>query len=236
MNISYGVILFYLNDEEKKILMINRKDSLCYIDFMRGKYKLDNLDYIKILLSRMSVDEINNIKTKSFNELWRSLWNIKSKTFPMKKDYRTSEKKFNKIKTIKNIFDIVGYNDSEWEFPKGKKNINETNKEAACRELEEETNIKNTDYEIIENIIPINETIIGENNVIYKNIYYIGICISKNNIFINENNKDQINEIKQVKLFTKKQASDSLRDYNSEKLNIINKTFNLINNIGFEIK
>ena len=39
MNTSYGVILFKIENEKKKILMINRKDSLCYIDFIRGKYK-----------------------------------------------------------------------------------------------------------------------------------------------------------------------------------------------------
>ena len=38
-NISYGVILIKKEENENKILMINRKDSLCYIDFIRGKYK-----------------------------------------------------------------------------------------------------------------------------------------------------------------------------------------------------
>ena len=237
MNTSYGVILFKLNKNNNEILMINRKDSLCYIDFIRGKYKIINLEYIKILLSRMSDSEINNIKTKQYSELWKSLWNIKTDDFNKNKEYKQSEKKFNKIKMIKDIFNnIKGYSNSEWEFPKGKKNRNETNKEGACRELEEETNIKKNDYKLLNNIIPISEVIIAENEIKYKNIYYLGICINDNNIFINKDNKDQINEIKDLSFLSKKNAIDKLRDYNLSKKNIILNTFEFINNSNFIIK
>ena len=73
-NISYGVIL--INKKDLKILMINRKDSLCYIDFIRGKYKINNLEYLNKLLSRMSKIELENIKNKNFQVLWKDLWNI----------------------------------------------------------------------------------------------------------------------------------------------------------------
>ena len=46
---SYGVLLFLL-DKESKIIMIQRKDSLCYIELLRGKYSLHNIDKIKLLL------------------------------------------------------------------------------------------------------------------------------------------------------------------------------------------
>ena len=236
MNTSYGVILFKLNKNNNEILMINRKDSLCYIDFIRGKYKINNLEYIKILLSRMSDSEINNIKTKQYSELWKSLWNIKTDDLNKNKEYKQSEKKFNKIKTIKDIFNIKGYSNSEWEFPKGKKNNKETNKEGACRELEEETNINRSDYKLLNNIIPITEKIIAENNIIYKNIYYLGICTNDNNIFINKDNKNQINEIKKVEFMNKQMSIDLIRDYNQNKVDIINKLFNLIDNNNFEIK
>ena len=72
-----------------------------------------------------------------------------------------------KLNIDKNTFN---YEDSEWEFPKGKKNKNEKNYECAKRELCEETNIEYEDYDIIQNISPINETFRGENNVNYRNI------------------------------------------------------------------
>ena len=78
--------------------MINRKDSLCYIDFIRGKYKLNNLEYINKLFSRMSKEEIENIKTQEFSKLWKSLWNIKNNNYLTKKEYIISNNKFYKIK------------------------------------------------------------------------------------------------------------------------------------------
>ena len=234
MNTSYGVILFKLEKDKNKILMINRKDSLCYIDFIRGKYKLGNTEYIKKLISRMSNKEINNIKTKTFQDLWIHLWNITDK-LKKNKEYKLSEKKFNRVKNL-DILENTNYNNSEWEFPKGKKNNRENNKQAAQRELEEETNIFKNDYKIINNIIPITEIIKAENNLLYKNIYYIGICLNDSNIFINSSNIDQTNEIKDVKFLNKENSIKSIRDYNSSKIDIINKTFDLINNLNLEIK
>jgi len=40
---SIGIIVFRVNPEGKKeFLMIRRKDTLGYIDFMRGKYSIYN--------------------------------------------------------------------------------------------------------------------------------------------------------------------------------------------------
>ena len=120
------------------------------------------------------------------------------------------------------------YEDSEWEFPKGKKNRGEKNFKCAMRELEEETNIKNTDYELIENISPIIETFLGENNVKYRNIYYIGICNNTENINIDSNNMDQINEIRDIKIVNKKEAVDLIREYNTTKYKILDYIFDFV--------
>ena len=60
---SYGVLLFVL-EEEPKIIMIQRKDSLCYIELLRGKYNLYDMEKIKLLMNRTSKKEIENIRTK----------------------------------------------------------------------------------------------------------------------------------------------------------------------------
>ena len=65
---SYGVILFKKEENVNKILMINRKDSLCYIDFLRGKYNLHNIDHILLLLSRFSESELENVSKYSFDK------------------------------------------------------------------------------------------------------------------------------------------------------------------------
>ena len=86
---SYCIILFKKIENEYKILMINRKDSLCYIDFLRGKYSsIYNLDYLKLLFSRMSSTEIERICNNDFDTLWNDLWiHTETINYRIKKEY-----------------------------------------------------------------------------------------------------------------------------------------------------
>ena len=68
---SYGVLLVADIDKVPKLIMIQRKDSLCYIEIIRGKYTLETFH---IYIERISNQELNDIKTKSFDELWKKLW------------------------------------------------------------------------------------------------------------------------------------------------------------------
>ena len=237
---SYGVLLFVL-EEEPKIIMIQRKDSLCYIELLRGKYNLYDMEKIKLLMNRTSKKEIKNIQTKEFDTLWTELWLIKDvKETKYMKEYIQSKQLFEKLRYDKTIIEYLNkkepnYDGSEWEFPKGKKNKNEKNYECAKRELSEETNIHSNDYDIIQNILPINETFRGENDVNYKNIYYIGICKNIENIRMNLDNKDQICEIKDVKIFTKQEAKEHIRDYNTTKIELIDIVFNFIENYNNDL-
>ena len=96
------------------------------------------------------------------------------------------------------------------------------------RELEEETNIKSTDYELIENILPIIENFRGENDINYRNIYYIGICKNTENIRIDTDNTHQKNEISNVSIVTKETAKSLLRKYNITKYETLDYIFNFV--------
>ena len=99
--LSYGIILY--NYDEKKvpsIVMVQRKDSLSYIEFMRGKYKnIYDTEYIKLLFSRFSKEELDNIDNYEFDELWKKLW-IHTETINprIKKEYKKSKIDFIKLK------------------------------------------------------------------------------------------------------------------------------------------
>jgi 8-oxo-dGTP pyrophosphatase MutT (NUDIX family) len=77
---SYGVIIFryeinpITNEKERQYLMIRRKDTISYIDFLRGKYSLFNRKYIKNLIKDMTEYEQNKIMTLTFDYLWYDLW------------------------------------------------------------------------------------------------------------------------------------------------------------------
>lgn len=73
--VSYGVILFRKRCANLEYLMICRRNTLGYIDFMRGKYVPTNKYYIMNMLKQMSQNEIQGLETKTFDELWLELWN-----------------------------------------------------------------------------------------------------------------------------------------------------------------
>ena len=54
---SYGIILFRSTSNGLQYLMIRRKDSFGYIDFIRGKYVQNNLEHLKSIFNEMSVVE-----------------------------------------------------------------------------------------------------------------------------------------------------------------------------------
>ena len=110
------------------------------------------------------------------------------------------------------------YNNTEWEFSKGRRNKNEININCAIRELCEETNINKDDYDIFRNICPIVETYISKNQIRYKSVYYIGYCHNMDNTKINKENKIQMSEIKDIKWVSRSSSYDMIRKYNVSKI------------------
>ena len=64
--ISLGIIAVRYNPHIE-YLLIRRRNTLGYVDFIRGKYTLASNDYIQQLFNIMTTDEIESLKTKSFD-------------------------------------------------------------------------------------------------------------------------------------------------------------------------
>lgn len=235
---SCGNIIY--REDEDKVLMIQRKDSLCYIDFLRGKYDNRNLNYMQTLIDKCSVDEKSMLLNTPFIDLWKNLWLLKTDCL-LNDDYLKCLNKFNSLKIGININDKkididyliknskYNYPSSEWEFPKGRRNTNENNFECAKREFNEETNYNTNDYDIINNLSPFIEEFTGENKVRYKYIYFVGkLKNTEKKAELDPNNNDQITEIKNIKWLSKSEALDKLRDYHYSRYKLINKIFKLI--------
>ena len=243
--LSYGVILYnYSKDGVPSIVLVERKDSLSYIEFMRGKYKsIYDLDYIKLLFSRFSKKELNDINKYDFDTLWKNLW-IHTETINprIKREYKKSKIDFNKLKQgynkdgiQVNMEYLIKINSSpyalnEWEIPKGRRKMHENNRACAVREFYEETNVNESSYKLYRNIIPIVEEYIGINNVRYKHVYYIGNITNKCELVINKENKDQYTEIKDIKWCSEEECLENIRDYDDHKRNIIINFFEYLRN------
>lgn len=201
-----------------KFLMIRRKHSLNYIEFMRGKYSTH--DQAINMLQLMSKKEVNDIITTDFDTLWNNLWLHTAKSHM--KEFKKSKNKFKNFLTEDNI-NIISkleliYNEPEWCFPKGRKNMYEKNIDCAIREFKEETQYFLEEDDICKNILPINEVYEGTDGNMYQNIYYLSLDVDINN-FNTLNN----NEVSSIKWVTYIEAIKLLRPYYKSKKEILNK-------------
>lgn len=153
------------------VLMVKRKDSMSYMEFIRGKYDLSKIDYIKRLISNMTVIEQELIATKTFEELWTKLWGIGRDTQSL--EFELSRDKFNSLDREKLIDECRSmYKDPEWGFPKGRRMRGESDLECGIREFFEETNIPPEAYKVIPELT-YSEIFSGTNDVLYKHIYFV---------------------------------------------------------------
>ena len=224
-------------NDDIKILMIQRKHSLGYVEFIRGRYnekKLNNDDEkeksdnnypcINYLIEQMNEEEINNIITLEFDELWNNLWNNNNNKYH--NEYLLSKYKFNEIKVNHNIDDFKKskYNFNEWGFPKGRRNQYETDIVCALREFEEETNINEKNIYTYDKCNHIRETMIGTNGITYIHNYFLA-QLNYDNIIVKNNN-----EIGDVKVMNIQECINVIRPYHMEKIKIIKIVYCLINN------
>lgn len=223
-----------------EFLMIRRKNTLGYIEFMRGRYAIDNYDGIAYLFQQMTREEINKIATMNFEELWDDFWGDPMRKKLLEVEYIKSKTKFEKLKSnegelglnfyVENI--IPAWDEAEWGFPKGRRNRFEENLDCAKREFEEESGFTKDDYEVLDKIPPFIEEFIGTNGVRYKHIYYIGIAKSLREPLISEENKHQIGEIGAIRYFNYNESIKIIRPYHVARKKLVNKLYMfLIDNI-----
>jgi 8-oxo-dGTP pyrophosphatase MutT (NUDIX family) len=237
--ISLGVILYKENNNNIEYLMVQRRDTLGFVEFMRGKYNLENSKYIFELFKIMTEAERVKILNNEFDFLWQNLWMNKNlKKF--QNEYNNSKKKFNILKRgteidgkelsllfIHKSTPIV-YKSPEWGFPKGRRNNRESDLDCAKREFEEESGYESNKYEIVPDIEPVIELFSGTNNIRYKHIYYLGKSLEEISLDIDKENFNQVSEISKIKWFNYKDAYEIIRDYNIEKKEVLKKTNDLL--------
>ena len=203
--LSNGIIAVKISEkdnEEHIFLMVKRKHTFGFIDFVRGKYSVNNKSHLLGMINEMTLGEKDKVMNLDFVSLWNYLWgNMKENE--INKDHATkisnfdNEKKHaeNKLKTLKegvylendtyNLKQLIemsdtNWSDPEWEFPKGRKNIGENDIECAFREFVEETGYTYNDLVLLRNLVPFEEIFIGSNYESYKNKYFVCSFVSNN--------------------------------------------------------
>jgi ADP-ribose pyrophosphatase YjhB (NUDIX family) len=221
-----------MNNNVIEYLMICRKNSLGFIDFMRGKYSVHNRDYILNMCKQMTNQEKTDLKTKTFNELWKGIWGNESISVQYKMEENISKEKFSVISygvyskgEFYNLDMIIEesnqyecWENPEWGFPKGRRNYQEKDFDCAIREFTEETGYDSRNLKKINNLLPFDEIFTGSNYKSYKHKYYL--CFMEFSKTLIKADFDS-SEVSQSGWKTYEQCMELIRSYNLEKKNLI---------------
>jgi hypothetical protein len=235
-----------------RIVLVQRKDTMAYVNIIRGKYPQTSPEreiHLETLFSEITVQERERLREFEFDQLWKLLWvNHTSRCFHS--EYKTCRDKFNRI----GVRAFLNKTHPKWNFtefgiPKGKKNPLETDVSCAIREFCEETGYARNTFQFVEvpdspqnsgvldeaayfhkkRYVEFEENFIGTDGVQYIHKYFLARMCSENiNPSVDKKNKNQIGEISRVLWATEKQALSLLRDYDTEKKKVISDAFAFI--------
>ena len=263
---SYGGIIFRVNHEDWnqaailtspnsmtgfenfynfiEVLLIQRRDSLGYVEILRGKYQLTDLDYIRKQIRGMTDEERRKILTVDFDELWAGLWGSDNRsTHHYRNDKEISRQKLQMLRdgieindqtriTLQMIIDEcpVHWDTPEWGFPKGRRDPGEKDLTCALREVYEETGIEKENLYIIQNLEPLSETFFGSNQIHYCHKYFTFFLPRTVEVKYDETNPHMKREIGNLKWFSLEDALQKIRSDNVEKREILLRMNTLLRN------
>jgi 8-oxo-dGTP pyrophosphatase MutT (NUDIX family) len=263
---SFGIICFRrrAGSEGIEYLLVQRKDSLAYVEFIRGKYSLQNRTYLLRLLSNMTCGERDSIRSTEFDQLWHGFWQSDhSRSFM--KEYDQSRTRFETLRRgyylrppsppqqqdIPPVTTADGtppppaglhlfglgialdatraeHDDTEFGFPKGRRNVNESDMQCAMREFTEESGISASDLRLCCGVgqhQPFEEVFTGSNNVRYRHVYYLAELRQESRAMANVGIQPvvdaiQLREVKAVGWFSSDGVLARIREQNVERRNL----------------
>jgi ADP-ribose pyrophosphatase YjhB (NUDIX family) len=231
--------------------MIRRKDTLGFVDFMRGNYSIYNKEYILNMVRQMTNDEKIRLNSQPFSVLWEELWGTKLtaenslKADIYKAEELSSKSKFESLKQgiytktdFYNLEELIDstqpiWTEPEWGFPKGRRNYQERDYDCASREFCEETGFSVSKLVTVKNIQPFEEIFTGSNYKSYKHKYYLTYMNYEDTL--HSGGGIQSCEISEMKWMTYEQCCLSIRSYNIEKMKVLTAVNNMLTRNCFSI-
>ena len=147
---SVGVILY--DKMGKNVLMVQKRTSYAFTDFIMGRYNKNNRRNILSKFNNMTIHEKILVRSLNFDLMWyhHTLNLDKTPLYYRCLTKFTNNFLVNNNKLLKGLLNGSIRNvDLLWEPPKGRINDKESNLSCAMRELKEETGITSESYQII---------------------------------------------------------------------------------------
>lgn len=252
---SYGVLAWtrFPGSNEPVICMIQRRHTISFEAFIRGKYNHDELELHR---TRMTRDEKRDIREKDWESLYDQVMNSKIAAASSQSQMETGSpssppigsgigycnqrereraKRLYQAINIQSFFaetkdDIV---EPTWEFPKGRKYLQEEEEICALREFNEETGVPLSDVQIVRDFdgdsIWFEEKFCGINKRQYCNRYLLAtVDPSGRGPFVDPSNESQLSEVQNAKWFTLSDALSTIHWFHPEKIACLNESYNQI--------
>jgi 8-oxo-dGTP pyrophosphatase MutT (NUDIX family) len=227
-----------------QFLMIQRRDSLGFVELMRGKYGLNDFTYITTQLKGMTVNERGRFLTLGFQQLWDDLWGSDRANIQYRQEKEMSRSKMEQLREFgivdekgvrRSLIDLFesfgpGWQTPEWGFPKGRRDPYETERACAFREMFEETGLRECDTQMIENLEPIQENFFGTNHIYYCHKYRIVYVKESVKVEFDPSNEHMRREIGNLGWFTLEEALQKIRPENVEKKEVLIRVSTILRN------
>lgn len=223
---SLGILAFRQpsGSDNLQWLMIRRRDSLGFIEIMRGKYELRDEVGVQALIDQTTLGERERLMTRSFHELWRELWNGPASR-RYHQEFEQAKAKFEVLRTggagRRALADYcaastTAWAEPEWGFPKGRRSSSESEIACALRETWEEAGVRPRDLEVV-STESLMEEFRGSNGVCYRHRYWVARAPADLAVGVDPMNADQRREVGDVRWCTYTEAVALIRPYNAEK-------------------
>ena len=191
---SYGIALVRFNKQVPEVLMVKKRYTYHFFDFVMGNYKNTSDDDLRDLFGGMTFQEKLDVLYQNYNLLWYRIWlfwPLCSKDFDeccsvfgltnsknMKSRYYKNKEKYDCVmrnaERVRLLINKSANAELIWEIPKGRKNDMEQCVNTALREFEEETTVSISNIHVLWNVKPIVETF-NDKGVRYVNTYYLAM-------------------------------------------------------------
>lgn len=256
---SYGILAFRIKDAEPvslahttgnglkpdqlEFLLIQRRNSIGFIELIRAKYKLHELDYIQQQIRGTTAREREMLLTYPFEKLWKELWGADAENRHYRNDFLQAKHKFAQFTEGYMVGDRrvslasllasepVLWATPEWEIPKGRRNLYESDEACARREFHEETGLAYSQFHLLDSLSPIRETFYGNNQIHYAHIYSLAWVDSQTSVTFQEENEEMTKEIGGLGWFSYTDALAQIRSENQEKRRVLQRAHMILRTV-----
>jgi 8-oxo-dGTP pyrophosphatase MutT (NUDIX family) len=232
-----------MENQHLEFLLIQRRDSLGFIELIRGRYKINDIDYIRLHLGGITAEEREHYRVGPFEDLWNSMWGL-NHAHLYKNEYEVAKAKWETIHagvtdvngkfwTIEEIIQSAPPPQAspEWGFPKGRRDSQESDYVCAMREMWEETGVTEEDVIPIQNLDPLTESFFGSNHVHYCHKYYVVWVPDTVDIHYDDSNEHMRREIGNLQWFSLEEGLKHIRPENVEKKEVLLRAASLFRNL-----